>query len=377
MTSIRDPLENLRKALSTLDKNSKVMPASGRAQEDLERPDADELEDRNAMRRAAITDFRENRNRQIYVPLTPIPRTEKHVFQQFIDGCVSSHFLGSMVDGEGESDVRLAQVGAAALHRDERGYLHGPGKHSKFELLLMLDRSMVSDYLWTQLEKTTEGHKCGPFDLRLVDLRIQRKDGEDRKSANQREEWSNKANISMREAEHAILNELLEEIPDGWIVADGGLGSEFTRDPKHGFIGVVKRFSLKVDFRLSGESRSRSLGQILEKLPASARTAAFSRSDGNVAFWYVRLRSQEHMDYPLMGVIKVELAVPQGKELESNLVNFLSSALVAERSVSTFSRDSRWHSHLYPIHCAERAIRARFFTKELLHWGLRWDKIFH
>jgi len=37
---------------------------------------------------------------------------------------------------------------------------------------------------------------------------------------------------------------------------------------------------------------------------------AFSAYNRQVAFWYVRLRPQGAMDYPLMGVVKCEVVTP-------------------------------------------------------------------
>ncbi len=75
-----------------------------------------------------------------------------------------------------------------------------------------------------------------------------------------------------------------------------------------------------------------------------------------MAFWYVRLREQGEVDYPLMGVVKVELPCPDRTPVASELIDLLSSTLVAERNVTPHGRDRRWHRHLYPIFQAEQAI---------------------
>ena len=48
------------------------------------------------------------------------------------------------------------------------------------------------------------------------------------------------------------------------------------------------------------------------------------------------------MDYPLMGVIKVEYPNPTAEAIPSEIIDEISSALVAERQVTPHGRDIRW-----------------------------------
>ncbi len=111
---------------------------------------------------------------------------------------------------------------------------------------------------------------------------------------------------------------------------------------------------------------------MLAGLPYGHRTVAFSAHGGKVAFWYVRLREQKQVDYPLMGVVKVELPCPDQKPVDAELADLLSSTLVAERNVTPYGRDSRWHCHLYPIFLAEQAIKNGFHTQDVLMGMIRW-----
>ena len=86
----------------------------------------------------------------------------------------------------------------------------------------------------------------------------------------------------------------------------------------------------------------------------------------------MRLREQEEVDYPLMGVVKVELPCPDRTPVESELVDLLSSTLIAERNVTPHGRDSRWHCHLYPIFQAEQAIKNQFYSQQVLMGVVRW-----
>jgi hypothetical protein len=73
-----------------------------------------------------------------------------------------------------------------------------------------------------------------------------------------------------------------------------------------------------------------------------------------------------------MGVIKAELINPTDEALPSALIDRLSRALVAERSVTPHGRDRRWHAHLYPIFLAETAVKASFFSAEVVRSALLW-----
>jgi len=101
----------------------------------------------------------------------------------------------------------------------------------------------------------------------------------------------------------------------------------------------------------------------------------FAARSGAVAVWYVRLREQRHLDYPLMGVVKVELPRHDPSPVPSDLVDRLSSAIVAERQSTPHGRDVRWHAHLYAIFLAEQAVKNGFVSSEVLKAGLRWPEL--
>jgi hypothetical protein len=73
-----------------------------------------------------------------------------------------------------------------------------------------------------------------------------------------------------------------------------------------------------------------------------------------------------------MGVLKIELPCPTSQPAQADLIDRLSSALVAERSVTPYGQDKRWHCHLYPIYCAELTIKSSFYTQDVLLGAIRW-----
>ena len=63
-----------------------------------------------------------------------------------------------------------------------------------------------------------------------------------------------------------------------------------------------------------------------------------------------------------MGVVKVEIPTPDRMPVSASVADRISSALVGERNVTPYGLDKRWHCHLYPIFCAERALKTNFLA---------------
>jgi len=160
-----------------------------------------------------------------------------------------------------------------------------------------------------------------------------------------------------------------------WLILDGAVKlDEFISAPY--LIGVAKSFRKDPEFHFGRSSRARKdITTILANLPYAHRTVAFSSHNSQVAFWYVRLREQGEVDYPLMGVVKVELPRPDRTPVEAELADLISRTLIAERNVTPHGRDRRWHCHLYPIFQAEQAIKNSFFSTDILMGMIRWPRL--
>jgi hypothetical protein len=190
----------------------------------------------------------------------------------------------------------------------------------------------------------------------------------------------NKAGGVARNRMHKLEIELIDTTKglrsdDAWMIIDGAVKlDEFVKEPF--LVGVAKSFSKKPEFHFSGSVRHRNIDvtALLEELEFANRTPAFASYGGKVAFWYLRLWPYKHLDYPLMGVVKVELPTPGLQPAETEKINELSRCLVGERSVTPYGQDPRWHCHLYPIFCAESATKARFMTGEVLLGHVQWRR---
>lgn len=366
---MRNPFEELRPALEFIAREAKVLPATGQALEDLMRPDHEEVIDRlRTSDDKALDVILERPNRKPYVELRSLHRTEKHLLRFFLDGSARTFFLGDAVEGSRRTPIHVAQVGAAAVFRKDDGQVRiGQSLH---RIVLMLDKAAVS--FGDKVEEIVK--QAGP---RFAFHDTMEEDGETEKSSPGKEPRSRAAHKAhhIMAGEEEKLGRDLKRNAGEWLVLDGSLGKDLHswKDVPE-FLGVTKSFSREPLFKLPGSrgGQTVNLYDLLSNLPFSARTCAFSARSGKVVVWYVRLREQRHLDYPLMGVVKVEFPNPSGDAVPSELIDELSSALVAERQVTPHGKDVRWHAHLYAIYLAEQAVKTGFVSAEALKAGIRW-----
>lgn len=343
--------------------------------EDLQHPDPDELDDLLVHREmdkgiTAFAELPEPSMDDIYRPAPPLPRTKRHLFRFFIDGSLRTYFLATGVEGSRTFPIELAQIGASVVHREDRGRLCILNNDHRILLLAPKGARGLSDTVWTQLEKL---HTTGGL-FRIVDFDMPDVISGDAKK-DPRDKAGGKARFLMHEMETELIRSTDQFRDDNnWLILDGAVKlGDFISAPY--MIGVAKSFSKEPLFYFGAKkSEKRDITTILAGLPYAYRTVAFKAYDGQVAFWYVRMWEQKDLDYPLMGVVKVELPCPDKKPVPAELVNLLSQALVAERSVTPYGLDRRWHCHLYPIFMAEQSIKNRFFSQQVLMGAIKWPK---
>jgi hypothetical protein len=372
------PIQQIRDALRQWAQDVAVLPAAGGALEELQRPDIEEVDDRLWGTEENIHDTVWERlpaGKRIdpkcpYRPTPPCYRRERHLFRYFIDGSVRSYFLGTVLEQNRDTPILYAQIGACALRREDDGTV---GVHDlQTRHLLLAEQQQLSPQAWGSLQSL-----CPP---NLVDLVDTSPNQPGAMGMDPRNRANGIARFQMRCLEGKIMGQLLPRLGDEWLIMDGSLMfdpirrillSASTQPP---VLGVSKNFRKDPQFSVRRSPRAvrYSIYRLLAQLPHEHRTLAFKALNGEVAFWYVRLRPQEAMDYPLMGVVKCELVTPNYQPPDSRLLDELSSALVAERSVSPHGRDRRWHAHLYPIYLAEQAIRSRFYSHEVVRQLMRW-----
>jgi hypothetical protein len=373
-----NPLNPLIPLLDLLGKEIKILPASGGAVEDLQHPDQEEIEDKIINKDGdTVTAFAENPEpnpQNIYRKTPPLSRTQNHLFRFYIDGSIRTYFLGTGIEGTRSFPIELAQIGSAVIKREDDGYLKVLDRRQRIILLLPKQNQGISDTLWEQIRKVDKPEWLEVVDFTLSDrLADTKKDPRDKAGAKARSEM-HKLEIELIKSTDKLRNE------NTWLILDGAvkfveedIWNSWKDNPY--LIGVAKSFRKDPMFQFGRRaSQRKDITSILAGLPHAHRTVAFSAYGGQVAFWYVRLREQKELDYPLMGVVKVEIPRPDKTPVPSELADLISSALVAERNVTPYGLDRRWHCSLYPIHIAEQVIKNRFFSREVLMGCIKWPK---
>jgi hypothetical protein len=363
-----NPFQPLQSALRALVENAQVLPATGQAVVDMVTPDLEEIYDQRTTGEATVQTVWETDARSRYRSIQPIHRSEEHGFRYFIDGSARTYFIGTVLEQDRSTPVQVSQVGAAMVRREDDGRICLAD--SRRTILLTLEKSQVSESLWQALEQAL----AGVADYTLCDSATNNRYAEAMQLQESRPRGAHRANWHMRELETELAQSLSRTHKE-WLVVDGSLGNEFETWRGAPIIGVAKTFRRDSRFELGTGPRARKLNLfgLLKDLQENQRTLVFPRNnEGKIVFWYVRLRPQKGLDYPLMGVVKVEMPNPDREPVDSQLVDRISGWLLAERSVTPYGRDGRWHAHLYPIYIAEQVIRSRFYSEEVLKSGIRW-----
>jgi len=363
-----NPFQPLQNALRTLVENAQVLPATGQAVVDMVTPDLEEIYDQRTTGEATIHNVCETDARSLYRPVRPIPRSEEHGFRYFVDGSARTYFIGTVLEQDRSTPVQISQVGAAIVRREDDGRIRVAD--SRRTILLTLEKSQVSEPLWQALEHAL----VGVPGYTLCDSATNNRYADAIGLQEPRPRGAHRANWHMRELEIELARSL-PRANDEWLVVDGSLGNEFETWRGAPLVGVAKTFRRDSRFELGTGPRARKINLfgLLKDLQENQRTIVFPRNnESKIVFWYVRIRPQKHLDYPLMGVVKVEMPNPDRGPVDSHLVDRISGWLVAERRVSPYGRDGRWHAHLYPIYIAEQVICSQFYSEEVLKSGIQW-----
>jgi len=375
-----NPLREIVPIIGLLGKEIKVLPAMGGAVEYLQRPDQEEIEDavinKDINTVNAFAETPEPIPPNIYRPTPPLSRSEKPFYRFFIDGSIRTYFLGTGMEGRRSFPIELAQIGATVVERNDAGRIQIHSHSQQILLLLPKQNQGISDTVWDKIQRMRT-----PDYLRIVDFSLPDRLGDARNDP--RDKAGGKARSEMHKLEIELINSTDDlRSDDNWLILDGSvmfveetLWDSWKKMGEPFIIGVAKSFKKNPVFQFGRRSSERKdITSILASLPHAHRTSAFRAYDGKIAFWYVRLREQKELDYPLMGVVKVEFPCPNQKPISCELADLISRALVAERNVSPYGLDRRWHCSLYPIYIAEQVIKNKFLSREVLMGCIKWPK---
>jgi len=370
---------NFRSLLGVIAEQFDILPATGGAYELLQTPDEERRFEESVCDKGDknVSSFAEPVN-EVFVSkkITEIPRKQKHFFRYFIDGTVQTYVLGTGLEHDRTFPIVLAQIGAAALFREDNGLLTRANENNK--LLLLLPFGLISS---SSLQKIIEmSEKCMGNHLEVVDTT---KKDDDLGDVKEFEDETNRstgiAKSRMRSLEHKLAEKLgvdteVHFIIDGTI-RSGSFGWGGTV-PKNA-VAVSKSFSQQPKFDVfKKETEMKNVPRLLAQLQVENRTPAFFTSKGKVIFWYIRMREQGQVDYPLMGVIKVEIPAPGDPytNASSEYIDLVSGCLLSERNVTPYGNDSRWHAHIYPVYATEQYIKSRFYSRDILEGMICWPR---
>jgi len=303
-----------------------------------------------------------------YRSLQPIDRAVKHFFRYFLDGSYRHYFLATGLEHDRATPIFLAQIAIVVLERNDEGKLSIVPDFKRHQWFLLLAKSRISEAAWQRIQESSEEAKINIIIRDLAEMDAF--SGDYNEAQDLRERGRSKTRHLMSTMEFDIVREFRDRITDGWMIKDGlvsfgkyGGGMQSSK-----VIGVAKNFtSVQKFYSHNGKSREKqSVVSLLGELPPNHRTTAYEGFGGKTAFWYLRLRKSQQVLYPLFGVIKVEIPVLEEQPLTSDLLDEISGALLAERFVTPYGSDDRWHSHLYPVYQEEHASKQRFNSTEVI-----------
>ena len=158
---------------------------------------------------------------------------------------------------------------------------------------------------------------------------------------------------------------------DSLLMIDGSLqfygNLERDKEAFRNVVGVAKSFDLNQGLG-TGQNRE-EVGTLVARLRHRYRTPARKVSHRNLTIgaWYLRLHSSRAHEglATTDGVVKIEVfpedATGSEPVLDTDRCNRISNNVLALRHPTTpWTKDSRWASHLYPIHLTENYIKTRF-----------------
>lgn len=111
----------------------------------------------------------------------------------------------------------------------------------------------------------------------------------------------------------------------------------------------------------------KNLSSKIAKLPLYCRTPVQRYSSsriGDMAIWFVRIRSSKYTINAFDGILKLEkiLVTDEQKNegLDSDEVDMITANIINERNPVCYGVDSRWANHLYPIYITEKYIKSKY-----------------
>lgn len=365
---MREFVKTLEKIISAAAGYIELLPASSGAIEEMTFIDETERDDTKFTAEYLSVDsvLEKPMPNWTYRKVEPINRKTKHLFKYFLDGSFRHYFLATGLEHDRSTPVFLAQTAIVILERDDLGKLKQVMHQHNW--LMLISKARISNSAWNGI---MEEAKKAEIDLKLYDLAEEDPlSGRTFEGQDLRERGRGKTRYLMSKAEFEIVSKFRDRFPQGWLIKDGllSLGSYGAGMSLPEIIAVAKSFTTIQKFTVcdGAKRKKENIASLISNLPPYRRTPVFEGYGGNTGFWYLRLREAKELQFPLFGVIKVEIPNIAEQQITTDLIDELSGALLAEQFVTPYGSDDRWHTHLYPIYQAEHSAKQLFYSTEVI-----------
>jgi hypothetical protein len=292
------------------------------------------------------------------------------ILHYFLDGSRRTYRVGDVIlNGRRYLPLVAGQIGVAVVARRSDGTGVSPVRSlCTLKNVLAFPATMPDDDL-DRLRQEFQSAKVPPFELLKYEVKADR-DPVDLAVA--------RIMSGMHDCEVEAVKKMTEQHllggSDRYLVIDGPLRFKETASRKfdvvqfRNVIGLSKTF--RPSFTVGGQKsrKNQDVGAITASLNFSERTPVFRTEEENkqIGVWYLRLRPAQKMAHPMQGIVKLECFATdpdeQEKGFDSERIDIISAHILRERNVTPYQTDSRWASHIYPIHLAETYLKRSFIS---------------
>ncbi len=317
-------------------------------------------------RRPVYQPFETPRPQEEQLEVSDSPPDAQPLFRYFLDGSMRTTSAGHVVDTKQRFlPIFIAQIGVAAT---KLGHARITVETYKSRNILFLPETFSEEDTRKarRLVKQAARTSRMPLDLDLECYGL-----EEQKAP------IDGARQKVLSAMHTMEVDLITNLADSGkvtrdslLMIDGSLqfynNLERAKEAFRNVVGVAKSFDLNQ--RIGKGQTAKEVGTLVAALRHRHRTPARKIEHRNLTIgaWYLRLHSARfHTSLTSTdGVVKIEVfpdaATGVEPVLDTNRCSLISRNVLALRHPTTPWTDSRWASHLYPIHVTENYIKTRF-----------------
>ena len=324
------------------------------------------VDDEQENRRPAYQPFETPRPKGEQLEVSDGPPDAQPLFRYFLDGSMRTTNAGHVVDTKHRFlPIFIAQIGVAATKLEDAEI--AVETYERKNILFLPETFSEED---TRKARQLVGQAARSSRLPL-DLDLECYGLEERKAPI--DEARKKVLSTMHTMEIDLITKLAgsgKVTRDSLLMIDGSLqfykNLDRAKEAFRNVVGVAKSFDLNQ--RIGKGQTAKDVGAIVAALRRHHRTPARKIEHRNLTIgaWYLRLHSaRAHTSLTSTdGVVKIEVfpdaATGAEPVLDTNRCSLISKNVLALRHPTTPWTDSRWASHLYPIHVTENYIKTRF-----------------